>query len=110
MQRFLRVCVLVTFLVPVIALAAAKEKKPRPYIKVDSINTTENTITITDTVGSNKTYAVDSFTTIMVEGKPAKLADVHSGMKVDVTSSGKKASRIEVTEPPEEKAERKKKK
>jgi len=110
MQRFFRAGVILVLLVPVMALAAVKEKKPKPFIKVDSVSATDNTITITGLDSSNTTYAVDSFTTITVNGKPAKLADVQSGMKADITASGKKASRIEVADPPEDKADKKKKK
>ncbi|MEI6084031.1 MAG: hypothetical protein WCS70_06985 [Verrucomicrobiota bacterium] len=110
MKRFFSLCLLVVVLVPGVVLGAAKEKKPRSFIKVDSVSATDNTITITETDQSKKTYTVDSFTAITVNGKPGKLSDISSGMKVECTVSGKKASRLEVSDAPEEKPDKKKKK
>lgn len=113
MNRNYRIVVFLALLVPLVALAGnknEKEKKPKTFSKVSSVSPTDNSISISDSAGSNTTYTVDSFTTIVVNGKPGKLADVLSGMKADVTTSGTKVSRLEVSAPPEEKSKDKKKK
>ncbi|MCG3148095.1 MAG: hypothetical protein PCFJNLEI_01537 [Verrucomicrobiae bacterium] len=112
MRSLFNTCLVVTMLVPLLAVAAPKEKKPRPYVKVDSVSAADNTVTITDLDQSNRTYVVDGFTKITVNGNAAKLNDVESGMKADISvaGGGKKLSRLEVTDSPEVKAEKKKKK
>ena len=99
---------IVVIIVPALTLAAApKEKKPRPFVKVESVSTTDNTIAITDLDGSNTTYTVSSFTTITVNDKSGKLADIQVGMKADIVANGKIVSRIDVTDPPVEKKKKK---
>lgn len=113
MQRILKALVIILLLTPMMVLAGGKkqekEKKPRAFQKVDSVSAADNTVTITDVDGSNKTYTVNAHTKIVIDGKPGKLSDISSGLKADVTASGKTISRIEVSEPPAEKPEKKKK-
>ena len=85
-----------------------KEKKPKVFIKVGAVDVTKSTITIIEVDGTEKTYLVDTFTKITIEGKSAKLAAVTSGMKADYVTNGAKLARIELTAPPEEKADNKK--
>jgi|GEM_PF-1329887 len=90
-------------LAPLTALAAAtKAKKPREFDKVVAVDTVGNEITIFEkSHKTDATFKLTPFTKIIVNGKPAKLADVKRGMKVDVTSTGAKtASRIEAEDPP----------
>ena len=117
MNRYLKLCfgmLLVALLVAPGSLIAAskqgttKEKKPKVFAKISSVDSAKNTVTITDTDGTDKTFTIDTFTKITIEGKPGKLADVTSGMKADFAPNGSKLSRLEVTTPPEEKPEKKK--
>ena len=85
-----------------------KEKKTKVFAKIASVDSAKNTVTNTDTDGTDKTFTIDTFTKITIEGKPGKLADVTSGMKADFVPNGSKLSRLEVTTPPEEKPEKKK--
>ncbi len=87
---------------------AAAPKKPKVFAKIASVDSAKNTVTITDTDGTDKTFTINTFTKITIEGKPGKLADVTTGMKADFMSNGTKLSRLEVTTPPEEKPDKKK--
>jgi len=88
--------------------APTKEKKPKVFPKIASVDSAKNTVTITDIDGTDKTFTLTTFTKILIEGKPGKLADVTTGMKADFVSNGTKLSRLEVTAPPEEKPDKKK--
>lgn len=118
MQRYLKLLLgllmVALLLVPGSLWAASnkqgttKEKKPKVFAKIASVDSAKSTVTITDTDGADKTFTVDTFTKIIIEGKPGKLADVTTGMKADFVPNGSKLSRLEVTAPPEEKPEKKK--
>jgi ABC-type oligopeptide transport system substrate-binding subunit len=110
MRRILSLTLVLTLILPALTLAAQKqkEKKPRSYVKIESVNPAENSVTITDLDKSNRTFIVDQFTKITVKGQPAKLAAVESGMKADYTVGvGNKLSRLDATDPPEEKTKKK---
>ena len=114
LKLFLGTLVMALLLVPVSlwaannAPASAKEKKPKVFAKIVSVDSAKNTVTITDIDGTEKTFTINTFTKITIEGKPGKLADVATGMKADFMTSGTRLSRLEVTTPPEEKPEKKK--
>jgi hypothetical protein len=104
--------VVVILLVPVLVEAADKkdkDAKPKPYIKVAAVDPANNTIVITDTDGNDKEYKVDQFTTIVMDGKPVKLTPDLKGLKADVTASGTKISKLELSDPPVAKPTKKKK-
>ena len=82
---------------------APKEKKAKVYAKIAATDVAKNTVTITDTDGKDKVFAVDHFTTITIDGKPGKLADLTVGLKVDFMFSGTKLSSLDATQPPEPK-------
>ena len=111
--KLLTGALLVTVLCAAGSLWAAKEKEKKPkFAKIESVDATKGTVTITDLEhkeGSNMTFTVDSMTKIIIEGKPGKLADVASDMKAEFNASGTKLSRLEVSAPPEEKEKKTKK-
>lgn len=91
--------------------AGKKEEKVRHFNKVSSVDAAANTISINpaDPKEDAKQYTVDSFTAITVNGKPGKLADVERGMKVDfsVSGDGKKVTKLDASDAPEDKADKK---
>ena len=85
----------------------SKASKPEKVLAVDL---TANTITVTEGGGS-KAYSVDKFTAITINGKDGKLSDVKRGMEVSVSSSsGDKATQLDVTGVPDESTKPNKKK
>ena len=107
MKRFRIVCVLVAILLPALVVQGAdkKEKKAKTYPKVNSVDVAGCKVSITDTDGNTKEYVADGHTVIMVDGKPAKLADVTTDKRAEFTvaGGGTKLSRLEVTDMPVEK-------
>ena len=86
--------------------APKKEKKPKVYAKISAVDAAKNTVTITDTEGKDTEYTVDRGTTISLDGKSVKFADLTVGLRVDINISGGKLTRLEATTPPVEKADK----
>jgi hypothetical protein len=77
-------------------------KKTKPnvvtnsYWSVSAVDTSSNTIELQKSNGSsNLTLKVSSATTITLEGKPAKFADLQKGLKVNFDTVGDLCSRLE---------------
>ena len=85
---------------------AKKEKKVKIYAKIAALDTVKNTITITDTNGKDTQYTVCQGTTIFLDGKFVKFTDLIVDLRVDISASGGKLSRIDAFTPPEEKADK----
>lgn len=62
---------------------AAAMPRPTP-VKIVVIGVTANSVTISDELGPGRTLNVTPFTEIRVNGQKATLADVKTGMVVDV--------------------------
>lgn len=86
------------------AKAAAKKTVDQTpsYDKVVAVDTAASTIKIEKANGKNpRTITITAFTRITVSGKPGKLEDIKSDMKVDmVCSGGNVATRIDAMDPP----------
>jgi len=86
--------------------AAPKEKKAKVYAKISAVDAAKNSVTITDTDGKDTQYTVDKFTTITLDGKNVKLADLTTGLRVDISADGTKLAHLDATTPPEEKPDK----
>jgi len=85
------------------AKAAPSQNTPKttPYWAVGSADTSGNTITLQKSDGStNLTLSVTAATKITVSGKPGKLADLQSGMKVAFSASGNTCSKLDAVAAP----------
>jgi hypothetical protein len=98
-------CLLVASMLCSVTLGADKKKsKPKSYTGT-LIKARENTV-VFNTPGENgadahRIFYVNNDTTITLDGKPAKLNDLDTGMTVTVTAKTKNiASSVEATSPP----------
>ncbi|TAN35790.1 MAG: hypothetical protein EPN23_10335 [Verrucomicrobia bacterium] len=99
---------------------AAKHGKPPPpskphttsYWAISSADSASSSVTLQKSDGStNLTLTVTSSTKITVSGKPAKIADLQSGMKVTFSVSGNLCSSLDAVAappPPDKKGGKKK--
>jgi hypothetical protein len=79
-------CALLQILAPDPGFAAGRKKKVSPAEQHDPVisNVTANSITVTKQK-ETRTFIVTPFTEINVNGQKATIADLKSGMRVDVT-------------------------
>src|SRR5690348_4081590 len=79
-------CALVQVLVPDSGFAAGRKKKAPSSEQHDPVisNVTANSITVTKQT-ETRTFIVTPFTEINVNGQKGTIADLKSGMRVDVT-------------------------
>ena len=79
-------CALIQILLPDPGLAAGRKKKVSPPDQVDPVisNVTANSITVTSR-RETRTFIVSPFTEVNVNGQKGTIADLKSGMNVNVT-------------------------
>lgn len=90
-------------------LCYAKKKTPPPenkphitaYWAIASVDAASSTISIVKSNAStNLTLHITSATKLKADGKPAKLADLQNGMKVNFSVSGGMCSSLDAVAPP----------
>ena len=82
---------------------AKKEKKAKTYAKIAALDVAKNTITITDEDGKDTVYKVGNGTTITLNGKSAKLAELTVGLRADIDTSVGRLTHLEAATPPADK-------
>ena len=82
---------------------APKEKKTKTPAKIAALDTVKNTITITDEDGKDIQYTVNRGTTISLDGKSVKFAELMVGLRVEINTSVGKLTRLEASTPPADK-------
>jgi len=93
---------MLALMLPTQTASARTAKKTKPnvvtnaYWEVSSVDATSNTVELQKSNNtSNLTLKVSTATKITLDGKPAKLADLQKGVKVNFNSLGDQCSRLE---------------
>jgi hypothetical protein len=80
----------------------AKKGKAGSEMKLVSVDLSNNKVTVSDPSGNITTVGVMQVTKVTVDGQPAKLTDLHHGMRVilSVSQGGRVADKIDAKGPP----------